>query len=111
MADTRDCLQCGRSVSTDEMARYPSGRMKKICLACDCGRAGRKGTAVAARPKTLADLSLVATVPKLAIAAGYGVEARIERDVLCLQQGDDNVNLSREEARQLFRAFADWVGA
>jgi hypothetical protein len=111
MSDTRDCLNCGKSLSVDEMARYPSGGMKKVCLNCNTGRGARKGGAVTTREKTLADLSVVATVPKLTIAPGYGIDASISENALHLIQGEDAVTLSRDEGRLLFTAFGNWANA
>jgi hypothetical protein len=40
---------------------------------------------------------------------GHGLEAWVEDGALQLVQGEDNVALSRTEAKVLFAEFAEWA--
>ena len=60
------------------------------------------------RPKVTA-LAEISAKPPLVIPAGHGIEATVREGYLSLTQADDEVLLSKAEARAVFERFKEWL--
>ena len=113
------CKKCGETKAAGDMLTR-KGVVFKTCMACyaaalSAGHSGG-GSAVTTKAKGAARASVSsAAFPSISIEAGHGLVARIDDGYLQLQQSDDEgtdtLMLSKSEAKELFRAFADWAAS
>lgn len=113
------CKKCQQEKPKGEMAVY-AGEVTETCMAC------RWPNRVVKAPATSGDaLPAVVPAPRLAIApteivveASLGFAAKVDGDNLVISQAnhsrendDDNITLTRSEARKLFDLFGEWIVA
>lgn len=115
-AGTRVCAKCEKTVDVGDMARYPSGGMKKVCKKCNKSRGAAAAIATPAAAKSKDKLKKAKPEAlALEITAGYGLRAKLDTDVLVIEQDDqdggvDTVAISRDEFKRLFGHFSAWHG-
>lgn len=116
------CKHCDIEKLESDMSIW-NGKPSKVCLECKkthpTGRGAakvngggspeKKRPAAARKPRAAADLELA--LP----AGGHGFTAVVtEEDTLLITQendgaADDNIVLTKHEARQLFDKFGEWI--
>lgn len=113
------CKKCGETKAAGDMLTR-KGVVSKTCVACyaaaiAAGRLGGGSKVTAKSKRTAAAQVSAPDLPAIHIEAGHGLVALIHDGYLQLQQSDDEgtdtLMLSKSEARELFRAFSDWVAS
>jgi hypothetical protein len=114
-AKTRICEKCKTPTAPEDMARYPSGGMKKCCKNCNKPRAAASAPETRRAAKKAAPAAEVVPPPdRLEIAGGYGLRAELDEDMLKIEQDDregntDTVLISRSEFALLAGKYSDWA--
>jgi hypothetical protein len=114
------CKKCGEDKPESEMAVY-AGSVTETCKACRWKRGGgdtpKKSGAAVSSKKAKASEATAAADLTVVVAAGLGFSAVVDGESLVISQAnsareddDDNITLSKTEAKVLFAQFAPWIG-
>lgn len=112
------CKKCGEQKAPGEMAKY-AGEPTDICKACRWGKETPKAKPAADAPPAEAAPAVPrngAAQSEIVVEASLGFAAKIDGDSLVITQAnasrendDDNITLTRAEAKRLFDSFGEWI--
>lgn len=106
------CRICKGDKSKAEMALW-GGKVSEVCLVCKAAKkAQRQGVVIEHVP----DAPRLPAPLVIQVAPTMGFTAQIDENNLVITQAngsrendDDNITLSRDEAKALFKLFGEWV--
>jgi hypothetical protein len=107
------CKVCKESKAIREMRQW-GGLATETCQACYDAKKAQKGTALIPAPST--EPARTPSPFVIEVAPTMGFSAQIEDNLLVISQTNakreddpDNITLSRNEAKVLFKLFGDWA--
>lgn len=114
------CKKCGEEKTAAQMAKY-AGEPTDICKACRWGKGpapSSKVEVVVTPPAPLPQVQPSTMPTECVVHASLGFCARVDGDSLVISQAnssrendDDNITLTRQEAKRLFDTFGEWIVA
>lgn len=121
------CKVCKASKAIREMRQW-GGKDTETCQACYDAKKAHKGSGSAPAPEVPAASPAPAApsdppprraqASEIVVEASLGFAAKIEGDCIVISQAnhtrendDDNITLTRAEAKRLFESFGEWIVA